>query len=126
MYHKLSICGRYKYLFEAIDNYSSFAVIIGLRYKSEVPQAIAEVIRRARAAGIVIVRFHTDNETVLHSENSSGATVSVDLPSGVQVTTGCEYHSRQNSVIERFWRTLNDAARPGFSPLDEGLVGVCL
>ena len=62
-----------------------------------------------------MLRFHTDNENVLHSEAGQQATVSSDCPHGIQVTTGCEYHSRQNGIAERFWRTVNDAARPGFS-----------
>ena len=114
-YHIASVCGGYIYFFGAVDNYTSFGFLVALKYKSEAPRALGEVLRQSRAAGVDIKRFHTDNENVLHSKDGHQATVSVECPQGVLVTTGCEYHSRQNAIIERFWRTINDAARPGFS-----------
>ena len=94
MFHLASVCGGYKYFFGAVDHHSGFGFLIALKYKSEAPEALRDIVRRCRAAGVVIKRFHTDNENVLHSENFQAATVSPESPQGVLITTGCEYHSR--------------------------------
>ena len=97
MFHLTSVCGGYKYVFGAVDHHSTFGFLIALKYKSEAPEALRDIVRRCRAAGIVIKRFHTDNENVLHSEDFHAATVSPENPQGVLITTGCEYHSRQKT-----------------------------
>ena len=99
-YDTPSICGGYHYLFGVICNFSSFGFIIAIKYKSEAPEAIREFLRLCYSVGVKPLRLHTDNENVFHSEVARDATITEHAQNGILVTTGCEYISRQNSVIE--------------------------
>ena len=44
-YHIASVCGGYIYFFGAVDNYTSFGFLVALKYKSEAPRALGEVLR---------------------------------------------------------------------------------
>ena len=80
-FHVPSICGGYKYFFGAICNFSRMGFLVCLKYKSEAPAALGEVLRQCRAAGVTVLRFHTDNENVLHSEAGHQTTVSPECSS---------------------------------------------
>ena len=98
--------GGERIIFGVIDLYSSWSEICKLKSKTDVPEAIAMVLRVATSLGVDVRRMHTDNEVIFHTDEARDATVTKLKAQGVLITTGCEYASRQNSKIERLWRTL--------------------
>ena len=75
------------------------------------PDCIAQFIAYAASVGVVIRRMHTDNEAIFHTTQARDATKARFRAQGVLITTGSEYASRQNSKIERLWRTLSGDGR---------------
>ena len=108
-------------IFGAIDLYSDWDVIIKIKFKTDVPECLREVVRIFKAYGHDVMRMHTDGEAIFHSEEAFGAIKSEMNGIGCLVTTGADYDHRQNSKIERHFRRLGDDARPGFlqSQLDD-------
>ena len=100
------ILGGERTLFGVIDLHSDFSDVTKLKYKTAVPDAIAQFIAFAASVGVTIARMHTDNEFIFHTEDAREATKARFRAQGVLITTGCEYASRQNSKIERLWRTI--------------------
>lgn len=101
-------------IFGAIDLYSDWDVIIKIKFKTDVPECLREVVRIFKALGHDVMRMHTDGEAIFHSEEAFGAVKSEMGGIGCLVTTGADYDHRQNSKIERHFRRLGDDARPGF------------
>ena len=108
-------------IFGAIDLYSDWDVIIKIKFKTDVPECLREVVRIFKAHGHDVQRMHTDGEAIFHSEEAFGAVKNEMDGIGCLVTTGADYDHRQNSKIERHFRRLGDDARPGFlqSKLDD-------
>ena len=103
--------GGEQMLFGVIALYSSWSEMCKLKSKTDVPEAIAMVLRVAASFGINILRMHTDNEVIFHTTAARDSTIEKYKARGVLITTGCEYASRQNSKIERLWRTCSGDAR---------------
>ena len=106
-------------IFGAIDLYSDWDVIIKIRYKTDVPECMKEVLRIFKAYGHEVRRLHTDGEAIFHSDETFETVKSELQGVGCLLTTGADYDHRQNSKIERHFRRLGDDARPGF--LQSGL-----
>ena len=98
--------GGERYLFGVIDLDSDFSDVTRIKSKTEVPDCIAQFIAFAASVGVTILRMHTDNEAIFHTTQARDATKSRFRAQGVMITTGSEYASRQNSKIERLWRTI--------------------
>ena len=99
--------GGERYLFGVIDLDSDFSDVTRIKSKTEVPDCIAQFIAFATSVGVTILRMHTDNEAIFHTTQAHDATKSRFRAQGVMmITTGSEYASRQNSKIERLWRTI--------------------
>ena len=78
---------------------------------TDVPDCIAQFIAFAASVGVTIRRMHTDNEAIFHTSQARDATKGRFRAQGVLITTGSEYASRQNSKIERLWRTISGDGR---------------
>ena len=59
-----SIYGGHRYLFGACCNHSDFGFLIQLKYKSESPDALGSVLKYCASVGVIVIRCHTDNESV--------------------------------------------------------------
>ena len=57
-------------IFGAIDLYSDWDVIIKIRYKTDVPECMKEVLRIFKAYGHEVRRLHTDGEAIFHSDET--------------------------------------------------------
>ena len=92
-------------IFGAIDLHSDWDLIIKIRFKTDVPECLKEVVRVFKAHGHDVRRMHTDGEAVFHSDAAYNAIKSEMDGIGCLVTTGADYDHRQNSKIERHFRT---------------------
>ena len=101
-----SVLGGERDVFGVIDMFSDFSDVTRIKSKTDVPDCIAQFIAFAASVGVVIRRMHTDNEAIFHTTQARDATKARFRAQGVLITTGSEYASRQNSKIERLWRTL--------------------
>jgi hypothetical protein len=101
-------------IFGAIDLFSDWDLIIKIKFKTDVPECLKEVVRVFKSHGHDVMRMHTDGEAVFHSDEAFDAIKSELNGVGCLVTTGADYDHRQNSKIERHFRRLGDDARPGF------------
>ena len=89
-------------------------MIIKIKFKTDVPECLREVVRIFKAYGHDVQRMHTDGEAIFHSEEAFETIKSEMGGIGCLVTTGADYDHRQNSKMERHFRRLGDDARPGF------------
>jgi len=60
-------------IFGAIDLYSDWDVIIKIKFKTDVPECLREVVRIFKAHGHDVQRMHTDSEAIFHSEEAFDA-----------------------------------------------------
>jgi hypothetical protein len=101
-----SILGGERTLFGVIDLYSDFSDVTRLKTKIDVPEAIGQFLAYCASVGVLVLRMHTDNEAIFHTAEAREKTRLKYAAQGILITTGCEYASRQNSKIERLWRTI--------------------
>ena len=106
-----SILGGQRDIFGVVDMFSDFSDVTRIISKTEVPDCIAQFIAFAASVGVHILRMHTDNEAIFHTSQARDATKSRFRAQGIIITTGSEYASRQNSKIERLWRTISGDGR---------------
>ena len=105
------IIGGETTMFGGIDNFSSCADLVKIKSKTDVPAAVRALVAWFASHGVKARRFHTDNENIFHSDEAREATVEEFRPQGILITTGCEYESNQNGVMERYWCTCRGDAQ---------------
>ena len=68
-------------VFGAIDLFSDWDVIIKIKFKTDVPECMREVVRVFKSYGHNVLRMHTDGEAVFHSDEAFDAHL-LTLPLG--------------------------------------------
>jgi hypothetical protein len=99
--------GGHLYAFGAVDYATSFAWLLFMRRKVEVPECLQQLVELLRMLGVRIARVRTDDEEVL----KSAAVRRVCAEHCIQVERSAPYAHHQNGKVERTWRTLSEAAK---------------
>ena len=96
----------FKYVFEIIDDYSSYIAIYLMQSKSDTPQVLKQYIADHAPFGTT-KKLRSDRGT----EFTSNIFQQILLDRGIKFETSSPYSQFQNGRIERSWQTLFDIVR---------------